>query len=175
MGLCIAGLLGLDLFQAILSSPDSMSTVRVLEQSTWQGEVWDWTRAPLHIGLLLTGVLMGLGSSPTHEVIRVLQKYKESRQLLNIPEATKSEVPGTQTDSGTSDGKAAHRCGGACSSRCRRTRDVYSFPLSAAPGQPSTQGSMLTSGTALQCAARRRRDSRESLSILGSSWAGYSD
>ena len=37
-------------------------------------------------GILFTGVLMGLGSSPTHEVIRVLQESKTARKAATSPE-----------------------------------------------------------------------------------------
>ena len=53
LGLVVAWLLGLDLLQAILA-----------------------TSLAFHLGIILTGLVMGLGSSPTHEVIQVLQNWK---------------------------------------------------------------------------------------------------
>lgn len=38
-----------------------------------------------YVGIALTGVLIGLGSNPTHEVIRVLQEMKKNRTLANMP------------------------------------------------------------------------------------------
>jgi hypothetical protein len=32
----------------------------------------------------MTGVLVGLGSNPTHEVIRALQEYKKAKKGENI-------------------------------------------------------------------------------------------
>ena len=34
--------------------------------------------------IILTGLIMGLGSSPTHEVIRAIQEYKKSRKGANV-------------------------------------------------------------------------------------------
>ena len=45
-------------------------------------------------GILFTGVLMGLGSSPTHEVIRVLQESKTARKAATSPEV-EQEAGGT--------------------------------------------------------------------------------
>jgi hypothetical protein len=68
LGLIIAGLIGLDIFQATLETiPTSNNFVLP------------------HLGVALTGLIMGLGSSPTHDVIRVLQEYKKSRRLANTP------------------------------------------------------------------------------------------
>jgi hypothetical protein len=53
LGLVVAGVLGLDLLQAIFT-----------------------TSLAFHLGVVLTGLVMGLGSSPTHEVIQVLQNWK---------------------------------------------------------------------------------------------------
>ena len=53
LGLLVAGVLGLDLLQAIFT-----------------------TSLAFHLGVVLTGLVMGLGSSPTHEVIQVLQNWK---------------------------------------------------------------------------------------------------
>ncbi len=36
-----------------------------------------------YLGVLLTGTVMGLGSSPTHEVIQAIQEYKQNKQLAN--------------------------------------------------------------------------------------------
>jgi hypothetical protein len=36
-------------------------------------------------GIVLTGLLVGLGSNPTHEVIKALQAVKESQNKITIP------------------------------------------------------------------------------------------
>lgn len=59
LGMLAAGFIGLNLFAAILTDERSLLTGL--------------------LGILLTGVVMGLGSSPTHEVIKAVQQYKESR------------------------------------------------------------------------------------------------
>ena len=41
-------------------------------------------------GIVFTGLVMGLGSSPTHEVIQTLQQYKEQRKLDAAPSASAS-------------------------------------------------------------------------------------
>jgi hypothetical protein len=55
LGLVVAWVLGLDLLQAIFT-----------------------TSLAFHLGIVLTGLVMGLGSSPTHEVIQVLQNWKSN-------------------------------------------------------------------------------------------------
>jgi hypothetical protein len=55
LGLVVAGVLGLDLLQSIFT-----------------------TSLAFHLGIVLTGLVMGLGSSPTHEVIQVLQSWKSN-------------------------------------------------------------------------------------------------
>lgn len=55
LGLVVAGVLGLDLLQSIFT-----------------------TSLAFHLGIVFTGLVMGLGSSPTHEVIQVLQNWKSN-------------------------------------------------------------------------------------------------
>jgi hypothetical protein len=61
MGVMLAGLTGMDLFAASGF------------KSTWLGFHW---------GLVLTGVVMGLGSNPTHDVIKAAQEYKNHQRKL---------------------------------------------------------------------------------------------
>jgi hypothetical protein len=61
-GLLVSGMLSLDLFAAALQRPTA--TI---------GPSW----LP-HLGIVLTGLVMGLGSNPTHEVIRAVQEFKKS-------------------------------------------------------------------------------------------------
>jgi len=42
-------------------------------------------------GVIFTGLMMGLGSSPTHEVIQTLQQYKRQRKAASAPTGTVSE------------------------------------------------------------------------------------
>ncbi len=67
LGLIVAGMFGLDLFQAVLqSNPQSVSATT------------------LHLRIILTGLAIGLGSNPTHELIRAVQVYKEGQKGANI-------------------------------------------------------------------------------------------
>lgn len=67
IGLVVAGLFGLDLFQAVLQSPPQ----------TVGGNM-------MHLRIILTGLAIGLGSNPTHELIRAVQEYKEGRKGSNL-------------------------------------------------------------------------------------------
>ena len=66
IGVLVAAGVGLNLFAATLVGPDgSTSDLPRLVAGTF--------------GVLLTGVVIGLGSAPTHEVVKSLQTYKDSR------------------------------------------------------------------------------------------------
>jgi hypothetical protein len=65
VGLVVAGLMGLDLIQATLQIPPEKLTHPRLD-------------------IVLTGAVLGLGSSPTHEVIRAIQEYKKNRKGDNV-------------------------------------------------------------------------------------------
>jgi hypothetical protein len=67
IGLVIAGVVGMDIFQAVLQTPITA------EQSVL------FPRA----GVAVTGLLMGLGANPTHEAIRLLQEIKKQRKTEN--------------------------------------------------------------------------------------------
>jgi hypothetical protein len=60
LGLILAGIFGLGVFQATLGSVPYEK-----------------------LSIILTGLIIGLGSNPTHEVIRVIQEFKESRKGQN--------------------------------------------------------------------------------------------
>lgn len=86
IGVGIAGFLGLNLFLAV---EQSEATVDQVQQNTEQAAVpgaqvalaapTDGGRSPLEgrTGVVLTGIITGLGASPTHEVIKVLQRRKQ--------------------------------------------------------------------------------------------------
>jgi hypothetical protein len=59
LGMLVASLMGLNIFLAVLDSKAALMAGT--------------------LGVLVTGVVMGLGSAPTHEIIKGLQRYKESR------------------------------------------------------------------------------------------------
>lgn len=64
IGLGIAGAFSLDVFQAVLETPPGQSTAAAR--------------------VILTGLIIGLGSNPTHEIIRAIQEYKEGQKGANI-------------------------------------------------------------------------------------------
>jgi hypothetical protein len=66
LGVLVAAGVGLNLFAATLVGPDG--STRDLPQ------VVAGT-----LGVVLTGIVIGLGSAPTHEVVKSLQTYKDSR------------------------------------------------------------------------------------------------
>jgi hypothetical protein len=67
IGLVVAGIFSLDVFQAVLIDTPAA------------GNFW-----MIDLRVIVTGLVIGLGSGPTHEVIRVVQEYKESRKSENI-------------------------------------------------------------------------------------------
>jgi hypothetical protein len=57
-GLVLAGAFGLDVFQAVMEGGPERNVGHVI----------------------ITGLMIGLGSSPTHEVIRAIQEFKKSHK-----------------------------------------------------------------------------------------------
>lgn len=70
LGLIFAGVLGLDAIQAALGQKVLTGT---------QLGVYINEALP-NLGTAVTGIVIGLGASPTHEVIKILQKTKERRK-----------------------------------------------------------------------------------------------
>ena len=64
LGIVIAGFFSLDLFQAILQPNNTIPA---------------WGRLT-HPGVAVTGLINGLGSSPTHEIIQAIQSFKQNQQ-----------------------------------------------------------------------------------------------
>jgi hypothetical protein len=73
LGLGVAGLFSLDVFQAVLQTPAQEATGGLLDACVL-----------LDVRVIFTGLVIGLGSNPTHEVIRAIQEYKEGRKGANI-------------------------------------------------------------------------------------------
>jgi hypothetical protein len=65
IGMVVAGAMGVNLFAATLNPPDGSAELAGLLAGK--------------VGVLLTGIVIGLGSSPTHEVVKSLQAYKDAR------------------------------------------------------------------------------------------------
>ena len=63
IGLGLSGFMGLDMFMAALETTSGPSD--------------------FHLGVALTGVIIGLGANPTHEVISILKEMKLSRKAKN--------------------------------------------------------------------------------------------
>lgn len=66
-GLAVAGIFSLDIFQAVLDTPPA-----------------ELDGALLDLRVIFTGLVIGLGSNPTHEVIGLIQEYKENRKGANV-------------------------------------------------------------------------------------------
>ena len=72
VGLLIAGFMGLNIFAAVLGADPAGG-------ATASGTDLAGLLAGIP-GIVLTGILLGFGASPTHEVIKALQNYKEARK-----------------------------------------------------------------------------------------------
>jgi hypothetical protein len=68
IGMVVSGVLGLDIFQAGLDATPTLPSFGAIQ---------------LHPGVAITGIVIGLGSSPTHEVIRLLTEIKKNRRAEN--------------------------------------------------------------------------------------------
>ena len=66
LGMLVAGFVGLNLFVATLAGPNGQPPDFPTVLAGW-------------LGVVLTGIVIGLGSGPTHEVVKSLQAYKDSR------------------------------------------------------------------------------------------------
>jgi hypothetical protein len=84
VGLLAAGALGFDIFTAILGvgqvtlpSQIPLPTGGTLESLKW--------------GVVVTGIVIGLGAEPAHQVIKILQETKQQRELLNRPSMVATE------------------------------------------------------------------------------------
>jgi hypothetical protein len=72
LGILVAGFVGVNLFKA------------VLDQSQGPAEAVLFGKA----GVIVTGLVLGLGSGPTHELVKGLQRYKDSRGRTAIADLT---------------------------------------------------------------------------------------
>jgi hypothetical protein len=66
LGLALAWFTGIDLFQVTLGSSETATMT-----------------LSSHLGVAFTGLILGLGASPTHEVISILQEVKLNRRGVN--------------------------------------------------------------------------------------------
>jgi hypothetical protein len=82
LGMLVAGMAGLNLFAAALVGDSS--DVTALPPLVAGG-----------FGVVLTGIVIGLGSAPTHEVVRSLQAYKETRVGGDLLMSAGAPVAGT--------------------------------------------------------------------------------
>jgi hypothetical protein len=72
LGILVAGFVGVNLFKA------------VLDQSQGSAEAVLFGK----LGVVVTGLVLGLGSGPTHELVKGLQRYKDSRGRTAIADLT---------------------------------------------------------------------------------------
>jgi hypothetical protein len=90
IGLAVSGVLGLDLFQAVLLGSGTTAGTFAL---FGPGE-------PFHLGVAATGVVLGLGANPTHEVIRLLQEIKKSSATRTAPAGAPAFLAAEQQPAG---------------------------------------------------------------------------
>lgn len=74
LGMMIAGVVGMDVFQATLS-PEAVGAAQAAGQSA--------VRLFPYVGVAVTGLVIGFGSDPTHQVIEVLKEYKKARKAAS--------------------------------------------------------------------------------------------
>jgi len=83
IGMLVAAAVGLNLFSATLAPPAGATDISGLLAGK--------------AGIVLTGIVIGLGSSPTHEVVKSLQAYKEARAgSVEVPTMTTSAAVAPQ-------------------------------------------------------------------------------
>ncbi len=86
LGLILAWVMRLDVFWAVFGSTPALTL--------WPG-----------LGVALTGLLIGLGSGPTHDVIAVLQEVKKLRAAQNQPGPSAGEVTPAIVEAGGERGR----------------------------------------------------------------------
>lgn len=75
LGMLATGMIGVNLFEATLGDLAPGAPELVLAG---------------RLGVVITGIIVGLGSGPTHEVVKGLQRYKEARGRMAIPDLATS-------------------------------------------------------------------------------------
>jgi hypothetical protein len=78
LGLIVAATVGLDCINAALA-PVSEGGQGPVSPTVW--------------GMILTGLLIGLGANPTHEVVKALQEYKQSKRTTQASAGSRSASP----------------------------------------------------------------------------------
>jgi uncharacterized protein YacL len=85
VGLIVAVILGLDMIQATIGDPFPGKRVNLL------------TELVPNLGTAITGIVVGLGANPTHELIKTLQTTKERRKATarhqETPPTTREREP----------------------------------------------------------------------------------
>jgi hypothetical protein len=72
LGILVAGFVGVNLFKAVLESSQGSAEAVLFGK----------------MGVVITGLVLGLGSGPTHELVKGLQRYKDSRGRTAIADLT---------------------------------------------------------------------------------------
>lgn len=110
LGLLVAGVVRLDVFEAAsqtpatdgAAAPSGSTASEGRPAPTTQGTTTERYRTGSLMGfevgffwgVAFTGLLMGLGSNPTHEVIRAIQEYKKTRKSNNDPAPVTGQTEG---------------------------------------------------------------------------------
>lgn len=117
LGLLIAGCMGLNLFVAVLAPPANANA----DAGAVAGFLsYEW-------GILLTGIIIGFGANPTHEVIKALERRKNaSGGVIEPVVQAEPEIAGLAIDSDTPRGAI----------RFERTMATFGAPDTIEVGTP---------------------------------------
>ena len=106
VGIAVAGYTGLNVFLAAAQSTPQTTSIASAAPGLPSAGRAPAAPSPLdgQPGILLTGLIIGLGSGPTHEVIKILQQTKQSKKpsmsesIKKGSQATDSPVEGLNTE-----------------------------------------------------------------------------
>jgi hypothetical protein len=97
LGMLVAGAVGLNLFLATLVTAEgSTSALPAMVSGS--------------LGIVMTGIILGLGSAPTHEVVKSLQAYRDNR---TTPQAVTTAATAAATATGVAPAGLLEMPGGA--------------------------------------------------------------
>jgi hypothetical protein len=120
VGLIVAGFAGLDLFQAA-GLPLGPTTADAIKASAFP-----------YVGVMLTGLVVGLGANPTHEVVRLVSEAAKARRASNLARPNISGSPDDRDEQATAKSAGA----GAASA----IATLLGGGFAAAPADPSATG-----------------------------------
>ena len=113
IGLVVAGALGIDLFEAVLVGNATLASTAASAAAESQ---------PLRLGVVASGLVLGLGANPTHELIKLLQEAKKSRAAHNVSEVQTTSAT-TTVNGAVQDAAVARGFVTTAPARWKLTRD----------------------------------------------------